>query len=728
MVWLSQASPLSAALPTPLSQFGNLPCLAPLIRAVDPAAPKNIGEALLLPPYRAPDFSGEIGTVHFPISGADAVAQSTFDRGVAFLHGFADDDAERCFRAVASAIPGHPMPYWGMAMANEREPGRAAVYADYARHLAGSFADLSPWERAWVSLAKAHFDGGSAAERVAALEDLAYAWPDAPEPRAFLLRALVLDEYRAGLPVRSHLAVDALATGLVEAHPGHPAANYRPLLWLRDRPARASGLADAAPAAAPGSAGSWRVAAEAFAAAGEHGAALAAQEVALRLDSSKMRRELGMPDEYPEAVAGIAAHVESLIATGQTRAALDLARHLIALPRLPGGDVHRTGRRLFASALMRGGRWDELAAECRDPEGVLAPQEPWIDPAENLYWQGIARWQGEHPGAAEEAQAMLEAHFRRFLSEGTTAEVEKSLASIVKSARNFGDLFRNDPPTVPDAPLLHVGRSQLALLLAGRGALAAALSVADADLADRPAVPEAIATFCAVAELAGRGELALPHFDTAFRRNASLADRDHPLFGTALNPVVERLGLRGRWTLAPESSERPASPPDAVHSEPVRWFPPEAPDFDLPGVDGARRSLVSLRGRPVVAIFFVGIGCPFCAEQLKAFEPHAAGFRAADIEIVTISTDPVSAQRATVASATDPPVPQPLPFPILADPELEAFRAYRCVDPFNDRALHGIYLIDPAGRILWDSIGHDPFLDPEFLLAESRRLLRTWAE
>jgi alkyl hydroperoxide reductase subunit AhpC len=60
---------------------------------------------------------------------------------------------------------------------------------------------------------------------------------------------------------------------------------------------------------------------------------------------------------------------------------------------------------------------------------------------------------------------------------------------------------------------------------------------------------------------------------------------------------------------------------------------------------------------------------------------------------------------------------------LAADPEMSVFRQYRCYDDFEKAALHGTFLIDAAGRIRWQDISYQPFMDTAFLLKESRRLL-----
>ena len=63
------------------------------------------------------------------------------------------------------------------------------------------------------------------------------------------------------------------------------------------------------------------------------------------------------------------------------------------------------------------------------------------------------------------------------------------------------------------------------------------------------------------------------------------------------------------------------------------------------------------------------------------------------------------------------------PFPLVADAEMDVFKAYRCFDDFENVPLHGTFLLDAAGRIRWQDISYEPFMDPDFVLKESVRLL-----
>ena len=64
------------------------------------------------------------------------------------------------------------------------------------------------------------------------------------------------------------------------------------------------------------------------------------------------------------------------------------------------------------------------------------------------------------------------------------------------------------------------------------------------------------------------------------------------------------------------------------------------------------------------------------------------------------------------------------PFTLLADPDCKTFREYNSYDDFEDQPLHGTFLITTDGRVLWQDISADPFMDTSFLLKEAPRLLQ----
>jgi peroxiredoxin len=105
-------------------------------------------------------------------------------------------------------------------------------------------------------------------------------------------------------------------------------------------------------------------------------------------------------------------------------------------------------------------------------------------------------------------------------------------------------------------------------------------------------------------------------------------------------------------------------------------------------------------------------------EQLNAFAPAAKKFSDAGINLIAVSTDSIDGLSKTFDTET-----KPFPFPLLADPSLVQFKAYRAYDDFEEMALHGTFLIDGSSRIRWQEISYEPFMHPDWLLEECVRLL-----
>ena len=155
------------------------------------------------------------------------------------------------------------------------------------------------------------------------------------------------------------------------------------------------------------------------------------------------------------------------------------------------------------------------------------------------------------------------------------------------------------------------------------------------------------------------------------------------------------------------------------------WQPRVAPGFDLPRGGGGRSKFADYNGKPVLVIFFLGFGCVHCVAQLSDLDPKAPKFRAAGIEVVTIGTDDLNAVKASRQAAAENGV-DPLHFDVLCDPEAKVFKQWGCWDEFSNEALHGSFLVDGQGRILWQDISARPFEESDWLLAESQRLLTAW--
>jgi peroxiredoxin len=191
-----------------------------------------------------------------------------------------------------------------------------------------------------------------------------------------------------------------------------------------------------------------------------------------------------------------------------------------------------------------------------------------------------------------------------------------------------------------------------------------------------------------------------------------------------IGPIAKELGYSEDWKVvkAPKSDTGDRPPLDSLG--PYRWQPSLAASWSLKDCNGSGHALADYQSKPVVALFFLGHGCLHCAEQVQAFGAAAKDFEAAGISLVAISSDDLGGLKQSIENYKGGEIPLPL----VADNSLETFKAYRCYDDFEQQPLHGTFLIDGQGRVRWQDINYQPFMDHKFLLGEAKRLLRIGAQ
>ena len=152
---------------------------------------------------------------------------------------------------------------------------------------------------------------------------------------------------------------------------------------------------------------------------------------------------------------------------------------------------------------------------------------------------------------------------------------------------------------------------------------------------------------------------------------------------------------------------------------PLHWSPVTAPKWEIQDSADELASTQTYTGKNYILIFYLGHGCLHCAEQLQAFGPRADDFSDIGIEMMAISSDDREGLKKSLNNFDGE-----LPIRLASDHKLEIFKSFRAHDDFENQPLHGTFLIDTQGRIRWQDVSYEPFMEADFLLKESKRLLQ----
>lgn len=185
-----------------------------------------------------------------------------------------------------------------------------------------------------------------------------------------------------------------------------------------------------------------------------------------------------------------------------------------------------------------------------------------------------------------------------------------------------------------------------------------------------------------------------------------------------LKDLLSEKSIAVDWNVTQKTASDLGERPDLDTLGPYRWSPSPAPMWHAMTSSGEEFSSQRMVGKPYIVILYLGSGCLHCVEQLGVVSPKMDEFQKLGLEVVAISTEDLAQLRNGISSFD-----KPIVFPLLSNAEQDSFKSFRAFDDFEGQPLHGTFLIDASGRILWQDIGHEPFMDVDFLLEESKRLL-----
>jgi peroxiredoxin len=713
-------------------------CIAPLCLrssalADAPSAHSLHGEAFDDGPRQHARLLEGMGEIRFPVTAKDPLAGRFVEQGLAQVHTFYYFEAERSFRQAAFHDPSCAMAYWGMALANQNNAKRGAAFIRKAEEAAEK-APVTDRERKYIDAVKASVaEGRSDKERregyVKGLEAIVLSDPDDIEAKALLAWGIISLSW-SGERISSRVAVNVLLDEVLRKSPLHPGAHhYRIHLWDGSDPVQASLSAEAYARAAPGIAHAWHMPGHIYNGLARWKDAAYQQEGSARVDHAQLIASMTMPFEIHNYVHNQHYLIAQLLHLGRARDAIDFARNLIELPRDPkrntkddGGSAQRLGRLCLMKTCVRFELWRELLADRSLDWSDLPQEKAWRAYSRGLAHLGL----GERDGALAEAgeldriaaeaaknkgwdadlieTARLELRGRLLVAEGKQLE---GFDLLDRGARMQVEKFDGDLGPYPHPLRESLGFAHLEAQNWG---------LAEACFRDVLSRRKDTVVSCAgLSEaLARRGRP--DEAREARERIAAAADPDPEL------PLLRRMagvpGLagsrddRGTLTSTPSEHRVPLEP-----LGPRLWTPPPAPELELVDAAGSEVRLSTLRGRPVVIIFHLGLSCPHCLEQLRAFGKLAKGFEEARAEVLAASDDPPRALGDFAASSEGAKIPLRL----LADPGRKGARTYRVHDEFEDLPLHGVVLVDSEGKIRWARASAEPFTDAPFVLEELKR-------
>lgn len=189
----------------------------------------------------------QLGTVNFPVSCAPDVLKP-FQRGIALLHSFWYEEAEKEFQDIAAHDPQCAMAHWGVAMSlwhqlwNEPDERVLLNGLDEVHEAQGSDGARTPREQAYIAAMAAFYGGAKKLDFEAraqaysdAMKKVYENYPDDHEAGAFYALSLLASEPHDDVTFANRKQAAAILEKLFATEPDHPGvAHY--LIHAYDKP------------------------------------------------------------------------------------------------------------------------------------------------------------------------------------------------------------------------------------------------------------------------------------------------------------------------------------------------------------------------------------------------------------------------------------------------------------------------------------------------------------
>jgi peroxiredoxin len=547
--------------------------------------------------------------------------------------------------------------------------------------------------------------------------------------------------------ITSRQSVDTVIDSVLQVEPMHPGAHhYRIHLWDGVKPARAEKSAGLFGKSAAGIAHAWHMPGHTYTGLKRYADAAFQQEASARVDHAYMIRDRVMPFEIHNYAHNNQWLATSLSHIGRARDAITVARNLVEQPRDPnkngkndGGSPQRSGRARWSEVLVRYELWDDLIAATTS--NALDWSDIPIERKEKAYTLGLAYAAKADSAKLDEQISALKAIQADKKAGGSIADAALAELEGYKTLLTKGDVATAFERFAKATAMRPEALARAHLLARNFGF---AESAAKTAVEKHPNEVPPLAALVEVLVAVGKTKEA----QEAYRKLeplAQAADQNTPVF-LRLAPVVAAWKAEKGWQPGENGvASAPASGTADLREEherheaqraalieavdrfvnlktlgPLAWSPFPAEPFAKPDTHGNLWSLAEHKGKNVVVLFFLGGKCPHCMQQLQALGKEVEALEKLNTAVVAVSTDDLEATKALKENAEG----VKFAMPMLPDPSLDVFKRYNAFDDFEAQPLHGAFLIDARGEIRFQRVSAEPFLDVEFIKAETERVSR----
>lgn len=607
------------------------------------------------------------------------------------------------------------------------------------------------------------------------LESIAIEFPDDIEAKAFIAHRIWYNS-REGVPITSYLTTDLMIREVLRADPLHPAHHYSIHLWDYRKPELALKSAARCGPSAPAIAHMWHMPAHIYSRLKRFEDATFQQSASARVDHAHMMRDRVLPDQISNFAHNNEWLIRNLMYLGRATEAVALAKNMVDLPRHPTynhlkkrGSSSAYGRKRLLEVLRVFELHDQAIQLCQST--YLAEDEIIEEKIKSLRLLGCAAAKLGESAIADDARQQLDD--LRSEQADLESEREKQIAAMEadkpnsaetkadeetdKEANDDAKTEKNEQPVDLDALKKDKSKAkrlrrqlEKAILAidgyraAGEGDFETAYQkIEKAAGEDVTLIAEwqfaagekddAIAKLKKQVDRRKQEVVPLARLAYAYHQNddqklaaatftklrdaSSQIDLTLPMFAR-LAPIAKQMDLPADWRKKYQPPIDVGFRPDLDTLGPAHWSPQLAPTWSLIDSNQEPVGSADFAGQPHVVIFYLGHGCLHCAEQLQAFAPQVDTFREAGIEMIAISTDDQAGLQKSIQDAGG----ENFQIQLASNGQQDVFRQFRAYDDFENQPLHGTFLIDANGKIAWQDIGFEPFMDHSFLLKEAKRL------